>query len=77
MTTYLTGENLYAEVMIMQTFKCRSTGKKCRFEVQADTEEQVMAAALEHTEKEHESGAATPETIKQIRKAIRKERPPR
>ena len=61
----------------MQSFKCRNTGKKCRFEVEADTEDQVMAAAVEHTEKEHENGVASPQTIKEIRKAIRTARPPR
>jgi predicted small metal-binding protein len=65
------------EVIAMQSFKCRNTGKKCRFEVEADTEDQVMAAAVEHTEKEHENGAASPQTIKEIRKAIRNERPAR
>jgi predicted small metal-binding protein len=61
----------------MPNFKCRNTGKKCRFEVEADTEDQVMTAALEHVENEHENGSASPETIKEIRKAIRNERPQR
>lgn len=55
----------------MPIFKCRNIGKKCRFEVEADTGEQVMAAALEHVGNEHEKGEVPPETIKQIRKAIR------
>jgi len=55
----------------MPSFKCRNIGKKCRFEVEADTDDQVVAAALEHVEKIHENGVVPPETIKQIRKAIR------
>jgi predicted small metal-binding protein len=60
--------------MIMPSFKCRNTGKKCRFEVEFDTEEQVLEAAREHIEKVHGEGNNVPETIKQIRKAIRKTR---
>ncbi len=56
----------------MPSFKCRNIGKKCRFEVEADTEDQVMTAALEHVGQAHENGTLPPETIKQIRKAIRK-----
>jgi len=54
----------------MPVFKCRNTGKQCRFEVEADTEEQVIEAASEHMDKEHPDEKA-PMTIKQIRKAIR------
>ena len=61
----------------MPSFKCRDIGKKCRFEVEADTDEQVMTAALEHVENAHEKGPLPTETIKQIRKAIRNERPER
>jgi predicted small metal-binding protein len=58
----------------MPVFKCRNTGKQCRFEVEADTEAQVFEAAREHTETEHANGVLTPLTIKQIRKAIREHR---
>jgi predicted small metal-binding protein len=54
----------------MPFFKCRNTGKKCRFEIEADTEKQVMEAALEHAGKAHFNGIITDETIKQIRKSI-------
>jgi predicted small metal-binding protein len=53
----------------MPTFKCRNTGKQCRFEVEADTEAQVLEEAKDHWDKEH--GSDEPLTIKQIRKAIR------
>jgi predicted small metal-binding protein len=53
----------------MASFKCRSLGKKCRFEVQADTESEVLDAALEHMEKVH-GGTVPPATIDKIKKAI-------
>ncbi|MGD1040587.1 MAG: DUF1059 domain-containing protein [Dehalococcoidales bacterium] len=53
----------------MASFKCRSLGKKCRFEVQADTESEVLDAALEHMEKVH-GGTVPPATIEKIKKAI-------
>lgn len=37
----------------MASFKCRTMGKKCIFEVQADTGGEVMDAAPKHTEKAH------------------------
>jgi predicted small metal-binding protein len=57
----------------MPVFKCRNIGKKCRFEVEADTEEQVMEAALEHVGNVHDNGNVAPETIKQIRKSLRQQ----
>ena len=56
----------------MPSFKCRNIGKKCRFEVDADTEDQVIKAAIEHIEKVHEVETITPETIEHIKKAIKK-----
>ena len=56
----------------MPSFKCRNIGKKCRFEVDADTEDQVMKAALEHVEKVHDMKTIPPETIEHIKKAIKK-----
>jgi predicted small metal-binding protein len=55
----------------MATFKCRNIGKQCRFEVEADTESQVLEAALEHVEKAHQKGLIPQETIEQIKKAIK------
>ena len=57
----------------MPVFKCRNIGKKCRFEIEADTEEQVMEAAQEHVKSVHENGAVPAETIKQIRKSIKEQ----
>ena len=53
----------------MASFKCRSIGKKCKFEVQADTESTVLDAALEHMEMVH-GGTVPPATIEKIKKAI-------
>ena len=60
------------EVKTMPSFKCRDIGKQCRFEVDADTEDQVMKAALEHVEKVHDMKTIPPETIEHIKKAIKK-----
>ena len=54
----------------MPSFKCRNTGKKCRFEVDADTEEQVLEEAVEHMETEHDMETVPPETIENIKKTI-------
>jgi predicted small metal-binding protein len=56
----------------MPSFKCRNIGKKCRFEVDADTEDQVMQEAIEHMEKVHDMETIPPETIEHIKKAIKK-----
>jgi predicted small metal-binding protein len=56
----------------MPSFKCRNIGKKCRFEVEADTDSQVLEAVLEHVEKAHEKGPIPRETVEQIKKAIKK-----
>jgi predicted small metal-binding protein len=59
------------EVRIVPSFKCRNIGKQCRFEIDADTEDQVMQAALEHLEKVHNMETIPPETIVRIKKAIK------
>ena len=56
----------------MASFKCRNIGKKCRFEVEAHTDSQVLDAVLEHVEKAHEKGPIPRETVEQIKKAIKK-----
>lgn len=56
----------------MPTFKCRNIGKKCRFEVAENTEDQVVQAAIEHLEKEHDMETIPPETIERIKKVIKK-----
>ena len=57
--------------MTMPSFKCRNLGKKCRFEVDADTEDQVMQAALAHMEQVHGMETIPPETIEDIKKSIK------
>jgi len=56
----------------MPSFKCRNIGKQCRFEVDADTEDQVLEAALEHLEKVHNVAPVPAETIVRVKKAIKK-----
>jgi len=56
----------------LSSFKCRNIGKQCRFEVEADTENQVLEAALEHFEKVHNISPVPAETIVLIKKAIKK-----
>jgi predicted small metal-binding protein len=56
----------------MPSFTCRNIGKQCRFEVDADTEDQVLEAALEHLDKVHKIIPIPAETIVRVKKAINK-----
>lgn len=60
------------EVSAMPSFKCKDIGMNDGFEVKADTQEEILAAAAAHAEIAHHMKPIPPETMEKIKKAIKK-----
>jgi len=54
------------------TFKCKDIGMKCDFTAQGKTEDELMKKISAHAASAHGMKTVPPETMKKIKKAIKK-----
>ena len=55
----------------MPSFKCKDMGVKCEFEVKDENQEEMMSIIALHAEKSHNMKEIPPETMEEIKKAVK------
>lgn len=53
----------------MKKLRCRDAGFDCEFEIEADTDEEILRQAAEHVQSVH-GLAVTPELVEQVKTLI-------
>ncbi len=64
--------DLYVEVRVMPSIKCKDIGMTCGFEIKDDSWEELMQLLALHAEKTHNLKTIPPELMQKIQKAIKK-----
>lgn len=59
--------------MAGKTFECRDGGVVCRARITGDTEEEVLAKAVEHARKAHDVDLTTSQTLARYAQSLIKE----
>jgi len=56
-----------------KVLRCRDVGMDCKFEVRAETEEEILREAVEHAQTVHKMKEIPKEVVDKVRAAIRDE----
>ena len=56
-----------------KVLRCRDVGMDCKFEVRAETEEEILKKAVEHAQTVHKMKEIPKEVVDKVRAAIRDE----